>query len=164
MKLFLVTAAAKLCKQTEGKPKQDAQSCFKVGGNKFLSSSRLPTTSTLRPTPAGTHPSPKAASNANFDWNLFSMSRSLTFSALGSAVHAFREGSPLAVLQFVFAALILIPESWFLRPLLRIFGFGPLGPVKGNEIHLFALSRSLTILGLRICCCIGAEGSLGRCC
>jgi len=33
---------------------------------------------------------------------------------------------------FISIALLLIPESWFLRPLLRIFGFGPLGPVKGS--------------------------------
>jgi hypothetical protein len=44
---------------------------------------------------------------------------------------------------FISIALLLIPESWFLRPLLRIFGFGPLGPVKGNEIRLFSVSRSL---------------------
>ncbi|KDR75786.1 hypothetical protein GALMADRAFT_502065 [Galerina marginata CBS 339.88] len=30
------------------------------------------------------------------------------------------------------AALMIIPESIFLRPLLRVFGFGSLGPVKGS--------------------------------
>ena len=64
---------------------------------------------------------------------------------------------------FISVALLLIPETWFLRPLLRIFGFGPLGPVKGNEIHLFSVSGSLTILGLRICCCMGTGATLGRC-
>ena len=102
--------------------------------------------------------------NISNEIHLFSMSRSLTFSALGSAVHAFNEGSPLAVLQSVFAALILIPESWFLGPLLGILGFGPLGPVKGNEIHLFIVCHSLTILGLRICCGMGTGGTLGRGC
>ncbi|KAF8964406.1 hypothetical protein BDZ97DRAFT_1816389 [Flammula alnicola] len=29
-------------------------------------------------------------------------------------------------------AIMLIPEGLFLRPLLRVFGFGPLGPVKGS--------------------------------
>lgn len=33
---------------------------------------------------------------------------------------------------FISIALLLIPENWFLGPLLRIFGFGPLGPVKGS--------------------------------
>ncbi|KAF7352439.1 hypothetical protein MVEN_01208500 [Mycena venus] len=28
--------------------------------------------------------------------------------------------------------VMLIPEYWVLRPLLRIFGFGPIGPVKGT--------------------------------
>ncbi|PCH36329.1 hypothetical protein WOLCODRAFT_166848 [Wolfiporia cocos MD-104 SS10] len=27
---------------------------------------------------------------------------------------------------------MLIPEGWFLRPLLRLFGFGPEGPIKGS--------------------------------
>ncbi|KAF8519084.1 hypothetical protein JB92DRAFT_2900827 [Gautieria morchelliformis] len=29
-------------------------------------------------------------------------------------------------------ATLLIPEAWLLRPLLRLFGFGPSGPVKGS--------------------------------
>lgn len=33
---------------------------------------------------------------------------------------------------FISVALLLIPEGWFLGPLLRIFGFGLLGPVKGS--------------------------------
>jgi len=32
----------------------------------------------------------------------------------------------------VSATLMIIPESWLLRPLLRLFGFGPYGPVKGS--------------------------------
>ncbi|TFK44810.1 hypothetical protein BDQ12DRAFT_36758 [Crucibulum laeve] len=35
------------------------------------------------------------------------------------------------IILFSGAALI-IPESWFLRPLLSLFGFGPYGPVKGS--------------------------------
>jgi hypothetical protein len=34
-------------------------------------------------------------------------------------------------LIFTYIAASLIPESWFLRPLLLLFGFGPLGPIKG---------------------------------
>jgi len=30
------------------------------------------------------------------------------------------------------AAVLLIPESWILLPLLRLFGFGPAGPIKGS--------------------------------
>jgi hypothetical protein len=63
---------------------------------------------------------------------------------------AIKEGSWFAVLQSVGAILVaggmfnsvtslLIPS---LRPLLRIFGFGPLGPVKGNEVYLFSVSQS----------------------
>ncbi|TFK44809.1 hypothetical protein BDQ12DRAFT_717958 [Crucibulum laeve] len=29
-------------------------------------------------------------------------------------------------------AALIIPEGWILRPLLRLFGFGPYGPVKGS--------------------------------
>ncbi|KAN0100111.1 hypothetical protein V8E55_000095 [Tylopilus felleus] len=29
-------------------------------------------------------------------------------------------------------ATLLIPESWILRPFLKLFGFGPKGPVKGS--------------------------------
>ena len=36
----------------------------------------------------------------------------------------------LPTLAFSVAAL-LIPESWILRPFLSLFGFGPIGPVKG---------------------------------
>ena len=65
---------------------------------------------------------------------------------------------------FISVALLLIPESGVIGPLLRIFGFGPLGIVKGNKIHLFSVFRSLTILGLRICCGMGTGGTLGRGC
>jgi len=37
----------------------------------------------------------------------------------------------LSALLFTFAVM-LIPEYWVLRPLLRLFGFGPIGPVKGT--------------------------------
>ncbi|OBZ73584.1 Dual specificity protein kinase KNS1 [Grifola frondosa] len=37
----------------------------------------------------------------------------------------------LEVLLFS-ASIMIIPESWFLRPFLGAFGFGPYGPVKGN--------------------------------
>ncbi|TFK20787.1 hypothetical protein FA15DRAFT_673189 [Coprinopsis marcescibilis] len=30
------------------------------------------------------------------------------------------------------AAVLLVPESWILRPILSAFGFGPTGPVKGS--------------------------------
>ncbi|KAF4590274.1 hypothetical protein EYR38_009572 [Pleurotus pulmonarius] len=34
---------------------------------------------------------------------------------------------------------MLIPESWFTKPLLRLIGFGPLGPVKGEYIPMVVL-------------------------
>lgn len=37
----------------------------------------------------------------------------------------------------VSATLMIIPESWLLRPLLRLFGFGPYGPVKGWSMVMF---------------------------
>jgi hypothetical protein len=37
----------------------------------------------------------------------------------------------LVTTVLVTGALLLIPEQWFLGPLLRLFGFGPYGPVKG---------------------------------
>ncbi|EDR09058.1 uncharacterized protein LACBIDRAFT_326378 [Laccaria bicolor S238N-H82] len=67
------------------------------------------------------------------------MSRNLTFSALISAARAIKEGNFFAVLPFAISiALLLIPEIWFLGPLMGIFGSGPLGLVKGNETHLSA--------------------------
>ncbi|CCM02530.1 uncharacterized protein FIBRA_04632 [Fibroporia radiculosa] len=30
------------------------------------------------------------------------------------------------------STLLIVPESWFLRPVLGLFGFGPAGPVKGS--------------------------------
>ncbi|KAF8551540.1 hypothetical protein OG21DRAFT_1524388 [Imleria badia] len=41
----------------------------------------------------------------------------------------------LPVLAFSVAAL-LVPESWILRPFLSMFGFGPMGPVKGSTAAL----------------------------
>lgn len=38
----------------------------------------------------------------------------------------------LPMLAFSVAGM-LIPESWILRPLLSLFGFGPAGPVKGAQ-------------------------------
>lgn len=61
------------------------------------------------------------------------MSRNLTFSALISAARAIKEGNFFAVLPFAISiALLLIPEIWFLGPLMGIFGSGPLGLVKGS--------------------------------
>lgn len=44
---------------------------------------------------------------------------------------------------FVIVGVIsmLIPESWFTKPLLRLIGFGPVGPVKGEHafVHLCLL-------------------------
>ncbi|ETW76308.1 hypothetical protein HETIRDRAFT_174386 [Heterobasidion irregulare TC 32-1] len=43
------------------------------------------------------------------------------------------EQHPVLLETLLFAAVgALIPESWFLRPLLNLFGFGPYGPVKGS--------------------------------
>ena len=64
-----------------------------------------------------------------------------------------------AIITFVallIVALFLIPG--IRRPLLGILGFGPKGIVKGNKIRLFSMSRSLTILGFRICCCMATGG------
>ncbi|KAI9455834.1 hypothetical protein HD554DRAFT_2147107 [Boletus coccyginus] len=41
----------------------------------------------------------------------------------------------LPTLAFSVAAL-LIPESWILRPFLSLFGFGPIGPMKGSAAAL----------------------------
>jgi hypothetical protein len=30
---------------------------------------------------------------------------------------------------------VVLPELWLLRQVLRMFGFGPLGPVKGAFLH-----------------------------
>jgi len=38
----------------------------------------------------------------------------------------------LVTTLLVTGVILIIPESWFLRPLLRSFGFGPLGPAKGS--------------------------------
>ena len=62
----------------------------------------------------------------------------------------------LLTVALLIVALFLIPG--IRRPLLRILGFGPSGIVKGNEIRLFSVSRSLTILDSRICCCMGTGG------
>ncbi|KAK7681778.1 hypothetical protein QCA50_015125 [Cerrena zonata] len=32
----------------------------------------------------------------------------------------------------VTVVLLILPDSWFLRPILRVFGFGPAGPIKGT--------------------------------
>lgn len=43
------------------------------------------------------------------------------------------EQHPIIFSTLVFAGVaMLIPESWFLRPLLRLVGFGPEGPIKGS--------------------------------
>lgn len=42
------------------------------------------------------------------------------------------ENHPLIVDAVLFAAAVMIiPEGFFLRGALRLFGFGPLGPTKG---------------------------------
>ncbi|KAF8548036.1 hypothetical protein OG21DRAFT_1501251 [Imleria badia] len=43
------------------------------------------------------------------------------------------EQHPRLVLAFlVFIVLLILLQSWILRLFLRLFGFGPLGPVKGS--------------------------------
>ena len=45
------------------------------------------------------------------------------------------EQHPILLDTLLFSATaLLIPESWILRPLLSLFGFGPFGPVKGTSI------------------------------
>jgi len=53
--------------------------------------------------------------------------------ALTVAVGDINEQHPklLPILAFS-VAVLLIPESWILRPFLSLFGFGPAGPVKGS--------------------------------
>ncbi|KAH9931418.1 uncharacterized protein B0H18DRAFT_989175 [Fomitopsis serialis] len=34
----------------------------------------------------------------------------------------------------VSGVMLIIPESWFLRPLLRLFGMSPEGPVQGSVV------------------------------
>lgn len=44
------------------------------------------------------------------------------------------EQHPILLDTLLFTATaLLIPESWFLRPLMSLFGFGPFGPVKGTS-------------------------------
>jgi len=47
---------------------------------------------------------------------------------------------PVLVEILVFTVIgMIIPEAeaaWILRPLLRAFGFGPLGPVKGKSLKI----------------------------
>lgn len=44
------------------------------------------------------------------------------------------EQHPVILETLLFAGVgMLIPESWILRPLLSLFGFGPYGPVKGQS-------------------------------
>ncbi|EKM51195.1 uncharacterized protein PHACADRAFT_263206 [Phanerochaete carnosa HHB-10118-sp] len=44
------------------------------------------------------------------------------------------EQHPILLDTLLFSATaMLIPESWILRPLLSLFGFGPFGPVKGSS-------------------------------
>jgi len=41
---------------------------------------------------------------------------------------------PILVDLIIYSAITLVaPESWLLRPLFRLFGFGPDGPVKGSS-------------------------------
>ena len=56
------------------------------------------------------------------------------------------EQHPVLISTLVFAGVaMLIPESWILRPLLRMVGFGPDGPVKGRQpICDYMLSGLLT--------------------
>ena len=45
------------------------------------------------------------------------------------------EQHPVLFSTLVFsAAAMLIPESWFLRPLLSLMGYGPYGPIKGEQL------------------------------
>ena len=44
------------------------------------------------------------------------------------------EQHPVLFGTLVFAGIaVLIPESWFLRPLLRSVGFGLNGPIRGGD-------------------------------
>ena len=74
-----------------------------------------------------------------------------------SGVNLIKNHLCLFIFLLLIVALLLILGIHL--PLLRIFGFGPKGPVKSNEIHLYSVSRSLTTLGFRICCCMGT----GKC-
>jgi len=44
------------------------------------------------------------------------------------------EQHPVLLETLLFSgAILILPEMWFLRPILSIFGFGPSGPVKGSS-------------------------------
>jgi len=44
------------------------------------------------------------------------------------------EQHPVLLETLLFSgAILILPEIWFLRPILSIFGFGPSGPVKGSS-------------------------------
>lgn len=47
---------------------------------------------------------------------------------------------PQLVETLLFTAVIMfVPQGWILRPLLRAFGFGPQGTVKGQASHMVGL-------------------------
>ncbi|KAF8548038.1 hypothetical protein OG21DRAFT_1501252 [Imleria badia] len=53
--------------------------------------------------------------------------------ALTVAIGNINERHPKLLPALVFSvAVLLIPQSWILRPFLSLFGFGPSGPVKGS--------------------------------
>lgn len=53
------------------------------------------------------------------------------------------DNHPVLVETLLFSgAALLIPEAWFLRPFLSLFGFGPYGPMKGESLaHLCHSAR-----------------------
>ena len=63
-------------------------------------------------------------------------------------------------------AVMLIPESWFLRPLLTMFGFGPSGPIKGWHLtggrRVGRGKKSHTHSFCRFICCMGSKPFLRR--
>lgn len=71
------------------------------------------------------------------------------------------EQHPCLFLAMMIAGVMLMtPESWFLRPLLRIFGMAPEGPVKGawasprtTRIHICARSLLALVYARVHCLC-----------
>jgi hypothetical protein len=63
----------------------------------------------------------------------------------------------LAITLSVAAIAMLLPELWLLRQVLRMFGFGAQGPIKGTFIYDCNTERFLNIMFCRRSCCVVAR-------
>jgi hypothetical protein len=49
------------------------------------------------------------------------------------------------LLPFLLPEVGVLFEGWLLRPLLRLLGFGPLGPIKGMFLYIVAVLSSTSL-------------------